>query len=102
MRYSKAALVGRDWHKVIVHLPLHGCTTALSDKVKAATRRCTGDVMHMSGGHWHLLMIDTESDLVFLKLMLGFTDEDYRGCGDWSKMKYSCAAKNRIPNARSV
>jgi hypothetical protein len=56
--------------------------------------------MVQSGGHWHLVMIDTEDDLVMFKLMTGFTDDEYRGYGDWSKMKYHSAAGNRIHKVR--
>ena len=88
MRYRREHLLDRKWHKVILHNH--------NPDVFYFLKNLQYDYMCQSGGHWLLLMIENEIDLVYLRFGIGFTDEDYRGYGDWSKKKYHSAETNRI------
>ncbi len=90
MKYSRAALEGRNWHKVVID-DLHRINVT-----RVFLPHLTGDYMVASGGHWILVMLDSDHDLAALQLMTDFPPENYRGCGDWSKKKYYNAKGNRI------
>ena len=62
----------------------------------AVLPRLLGDYMAKNMSYHFVLMIDTEDDLFMTKLLTGFTDEEYRGHGDWSQIKYSTKEGNRI------
>lgn len=99
MRYERAKLVGRNWHKVVFDAPYSQFGNAphlLKPKVESALKRLTGDYMNKNMGYHYVVMVDTEDDLIMLKMMTGFTDEEYRGHGDWSQVKYSSKEGNRI------
>lgn len=89
MRYRKENLVGRKWHKIVTH-------HTRDVDIELLKSRIEGEYMCQSGGHWHLLMIERDEDLILAKLLLYLREEDYRGYGAWDKKKYSSAATNRI------
>ena len=74
----------------------HDNRRSFGQRIKDACARLGGDYMLQSGGHWMLLMVAEDDDLILLKMLLGFTDEDYRGKGDWYRKQYHNAADNRI------
>lgn len=98
MKYERAKLVGRKWHKVVLEGSFADDLESfrLKARVEKALARLTSDYMNKNMGGLYLVMVETDDDLVMLRMMTGFTDEEYRGYGDWSKMKYTSRAGNRI------
>lgn len=89
--YRRARLSERNWHKIV--LPMQHREIA---DVKKAMIRAQHIVMVKNLGHYAVLMVEHEEDVILLRILIGFAAEDYRGYGDWHKKKYNSAETNRI------
>lgn len=68
-------------------------------RVKAALPKLVmGKVLARNCGATYVVMVESSDDLVLLKMLVGFSDEEYRGYGDWFNVKQHSAATNRIPS----
>lgn len=94
MRYQKDLLVGRNWHKLVFHVDIS------TDALLTAKKGVRGEYMHQSGGSWQLLMFTDSCDVVMFMRLFDLPADSYRGCGDWSVMKYRSAAFNRMAELR--
>jgi hypothetical protein len=83
--FRRKYLANRAWHKIVLSKLDGSEQIKLRTEIKEALRRCTGEVMRQSGGHWHVIMVESDEDLVFLKVAIAFPPSAYRGKQDWSK-----------------
>ena len=94
MRYQKDLLVGRDWHKLVIHDDID------KEAFLTAKRGVRGEYMHQSGGSWQLFMFTESRDAEMFMRLFDLAPDCYRGYGDWSVMKYRSAAFNRMIELR--
>ena len=89
IRYRKARLAERQWHKFVIW-------KMSRDTVLGLLSRLQGPVMFMRGDGYNLVMIAEDTDRVLFKLLTDLDAEDDRGFGWWCHKKYWCAKTNRI------
>ena len=94
--YRKERLAECHWHKVVVGGHSATDLELIKARVKETLPRLKGEAMVKNTGPCLVIMLTEDEDVVLMKMITGFTDEDYRGFGDWSNLKYHNAKNNRI------
>lgn len=102
MKYDKSRLIDADWHKIVWHPKIESKFIEVSFRAKGMQLRAwlsenaEGDFMVKNGGLWFLIMLKEKRDVALMTLKFDLNEDSYRGCGDWSKHKYSSAKTNRM------
>ena len=74
------------------------CSPNHFERIKAFLKEQFADdhFMVMSGGHFMVIMIAEEVEMTLFRIAFGISAKEYRGSGDWSRVKYNDANGNRI------
>lgn len=91
--YDKSRLAEKAWYKFVVHAPesdlgrvilTDAQNLAFAAHIREVLSYCEGEVMVRNGGPWRVLMVDTDEDVIWLRLKLAVPTKGARGRGDWS------------------
>jgi hypothetical protein len=115
--YTRARVEGRAWHKIVLDMKPEDKPNAavpwgydvyekakqgFQKRINEVLEHCHGDVLIRNGGHFKVMWVESDDDMVWLIMKLGLTDYELRGKGDWSKAKYNDAASNRMVDGKIV
>lgn len=89
MKYDKAQLHEREWHKFIIR-------SLEPEDIKTILEQLDGPVMFRNGGHYCAAFVASETDRVKFLMLSNVTEDEDRGYGVWGGKKYFSAATNRM------